>query len=61
MENADKFIWRKGDITPLTNDTMVCKNCMFCIMERNDICAIYQKVKPTDVIKGGKCKSFKAK
>lgn len=57
--NNDKFNWQKGDVQPLTNDTMVCKNCANRISIRNDVCIIFKIVKPTAVLKGGKCTNFK--
>ena len=54
---AEKFEYKVGDVTAITNDDMVCKDCLYVDMRNPSTCLQYA-MKPAKVILGGKCKKF---
>ena len=54
-----KFEWADGEYPkPIKQEKLVCKDC-FHRGGRTDICAVYQEVKPYNVLDGGTCKYYK--
>ena len=52
-----KFCYSIGDIVAITNDDMVCKDCLYTNLKNPSRCSMYA-VKPGSVVYGGKCKKF---
>jgi hypothetical protein len=56
---ASKFSWTENEApTPIKQEDLKCKDCLHR-GGRTDICAIYQQVKPTSILRGGGCKFYK--
>lgn len=47
-----------GGVREITVNDMVCKDCLFAILNRAGICFVYKVMKPATVIHGGKCSRF---
>ena len=52
-----KFCYHVGDIVAITNDDMVCRDCLYTNLKNPSMCSQYAR-KPAKVIFGGKCEKF---
>lgn len=51
-----KFEWDKASAPkPIKQSDLICKDCFHRSPQRTDICAVYQQVKPLEVLSGGDC------
>lgn len=56
---ADKFVWETGQITRITNEVMICKDCQHKRVQAG-ICDVFTHRKPRKVIDGEQyCPGFK--
>ena len=54
----DKFTMHEGEMQLLSNDTLICRDCIYCI-DATAVCEKYKDCKPLAVLDGGHCERFK--
>lgn len=49
MGNEKKYEWQEGDITEITNDNLICKDCQYKIKNKGGMCDMFPRGKPNCV------------
>lgn len=57
---SERFVWGKNDAPKmLTNNDLVCKDCVFKYTESATKCYRYSPLKPSSVLYGHECPVYK--
>lgn len=56
----DKYVWDSGDVTTVTNKSIVCAGCIH--KHKNaGTCTVYPDHKPLNILKGAECSAKQSK